>query len=169
MAIFKPKIHAEIQLVFFYEQYTDLQRTRVICSSKNACFLPDSKIMLLTRKDQDVVELDPSGQSSSELMPMCAEKSQSDSEYSVAVLLLNPWSSWTSELSFYLNLSCDKVMVSVLILSDADVSMGNCWFLRSRDVASYSRTLSKTRISRALGVLIAVSAFLNLDRDLVFL
>ena len=39
MANFKPKIHAEIQLVFFYEQYTNLQQPRVICSSKSACFL----------------------------------------------------------------------------------------------------------------------------------
>ena len=39
MANLKPKIHAEIQLVFFYEQHDHLQRPRVICSSKSACFL----------------------------------------------------------------------------------------------------------------------------------
>ena len=39
MANFKPKIHAEIQLLFFYEQYSDLQRPRILCSSKSACFL----------------------------------------------------------------------------------------------------------------------------------
>ena len=39
MAELKPKIHAEIQLLFYYEQNTDLQKPRVICSSKSACFL----------------------------------------------------------------------------------------------------------------------------------
>ena len=39
MVNLKPKIHAEIQLVFFYEQRTDIRRPRVICSSKSACFL----------------------------------------------------------------------------------------------------------------------------------
>ena len=33
------KIHAEIQLVMFYEQHPNLPRPRVICSSKAACFL----------------------------------------------------------------------------------------------------------------------------------
>lgn len=36
----KKKIHAEIQLLFYYEQQPQTeQRPRVICSSKNACFL----------------------------------------------------------------------------------------------------------------------------------
>ena len=39
MANLKPKIHAEIQLVFFYEQHDHLRRPRVICSSKSACYL----------------------------------------------------------------------------------------------------------------------------------
>lgn len=33
------KVHAEIQLLFFYELHPDLQRPRVICSSKKACYL----------------------------------------------------------------------------------------------------------------------------------
>lgn len=40
------KIHAEIQLLFFYEIHTDLIRPRVICSSKSACFLCDLFINL---------------------------------------------------------------------------------------------------------------------------
>lgn len=35
----KKKIHAEIQLLFYYEQQQTKPRPRVICSSKNACFL----------------------------------------------------------------------------------------------------------------------------------
>ena len=35
----KPKVHAEIQLLFHYEINNTLKRPRVICSSKNACFL----------------------------------------------------------------------------------------------------------------------------------
>ena len=35
------KIHAEIQLLFYYEMYPETRRPRVICSSKSACFLCD--------------------------------------------------------------------------------------------------------------------------------
>ena len=35
------RIHAEIQLLFFYEIHSELLRPRVICSSKSACFLCD--------------------------------------------------------------------------------------------------------------------------------
>jgi hypothetical protein len=35
----KCKIHAEIQLLFFYELHPDRPRPRVICSSKSACYL----------------------------------------------------------------------------------------------------------------------------------
>ncbi|RDW56603.1 hypothetical protein BP5796_13068 [Coleophoma crateriformis] len=44
--IFKPassqiagRIHAEIQLLFFYEQHPELQMPRYICASKSACYL----------------------------------------------------------------------------------------------------------------------------------
>ncbi len=37
----KYKIHAEIQLLFYYETRPELRRPRVICSSKSACFLCD--------------------------------------------------------------------------------------------------------------------------------
>ena len=33
------KVHAEIQLLFFYELHTEKPKPRVICSSKSACFL----------------------------------------------------------------------------------------------------------------------------------
>ncbi|TVY32390.1 hypothetical protein LSUB1_G008540 [Lachnellula subtilissima] len=33
------KVHAEIQLLFFYELHLDIPRPRVICSSKSACYL----------------------------------------------------------------------------------------------------------------------------------
>lgn len=33
------EVHAEVQLLFFYEIHTDIRRPRVICSSKSACFL----------------------------------------------------------------------------------------------------------------------------------
>lgn len=33
------KVHAEIQLLFFYEIYPDQPRPRLICSSKSACYL----------------------------------------------------------------------------------------------------------------------------------
>ncbi|KFY08763.1 hypothetical protein V492_05932 [Pseudogymnoascus sp. VKM F-4246] len=33
------KVHAEIQLLFFYELHEDLPRPRIICSSKSACYL----------------------------------------------------------------------------------------------------------------------------------
>ncbi|KAG9227964.1 hypothetical protein BJ875DRAFT_530805 [Amylocarpus encephaloides] len=33
------KVHAEIQLLFFYELHPDIPRPRVICSSKSACYL----------------------------------------------------------------------------------------------------------------------------------
>ena len=33
------KVHAEIQLLFFYELHPDLPRPRIICSSKSACYL----------------------------------------------------------------------------------------------------------------------------------
>ena len=33
------KVHAEIQLLFFYEQNPRIQRPRVLCSNKHACFL----------------------------------------------------------------------------------------------------------------------------------
>ena len=33
------KIHAEIQILFFYELHLDRPRPRVICSSKSACYL----------------------------------------------------------------------------------------------------------------------------------
>ena len=39
LASLKPKVHAEIQLLFHYEINSTLKRPRVICSSKNACFL----------------------------------------------------------------------------------------------------------------------------------
>ena len=55
----KPKIHAEIQLVFFYEQYDDLRKPRIICSSKSACFLCNLFIRLhgkfLVRKTHGVL------------------------------------------------------------------------------------------------------------------
>lgn len=35
------KVHAEIQLLFYYEMYPEIRRPRVICSSKSACFLCD--------------------------------------------------------------------------------------------------------------------------------
>lgn len=35
------KIHAEVQLLFFYEQSPDKSRPRIICSSKSACYLCD--------------------------------------------------------------------------------------------------------------------------------
>ncbi|KAF6227104.1 hypothetical protein HO133_008545 [Letharia lupina] len=35
------KIHAEIQLLFYYEMHPEIMRPRVICSSKSACFLCD--------------------------------------------------------------------------------------------------------------------------------
>jgi len=35
------KIHAEIQLLFFYEQNQDIPHPRIICSSKSACYLCD--------------------------------------------------------------------------------------------------------------------------------
>ncbi|KAL9126958.1 MAG: hypothetical protein Q9217_004081 [Psora testacea] len=35
------KIHAEIQLLFYYEMHPEIRRPRVICSSKSACFLCD--------------------------------------------------------------------------------------------------------------------------------
>ena len=35
------KVHAEIQLLFYYEMNPDIRRPRVICSSKSACFLCD--------------------------------------------------------------------------------------------------------------------------------
>ncbi|KAI9786770.1 MAG: hypothetical protein M1835_002969 [Candelina submexicana] len=40
------KIHAEIQLLLFYELHPELQRPRVICSSKSACYLCDLFIRL---------------------------------------------------------------------------------------------------------------------------
>lgn len=43
----KKKIHAEIQLLFHYEQQAQIKlRPRVICSSKNACFLCNAFIRL---------------------------------------------------------------------------------------------------------------------------
>ncbi|OBT65024.1 hypothetical protein VE03_05212 [Pseudogymnoascus sp. 23342-1-I1] len=33
------KVHAEIQLLFFYEVHTHLPRPRIICASKSACYL----------------------------------------------------------------------------------------------------------------------------------
>jgi hypothetical protein len=33
------KVHAEIQLLFYYELYPDRPRPRIICSSKSACYL----------------------------------------------------------------------------------------------------------------------------------
>ncbi|KFY19304.1 hypothetical protein V493_08027 [Pseudogymnoascus sp. VKM F-4281 (FW-2241)] len=33
------KVHAEIQLLFFYELHPDLPRPRIICASKSACYL----------------------------------------------------------------------------------------------------------------------------------
>ena len=35
------KVHAEIQLLFFYEQNQDIPHPRIICSSKSACYLCD--------------------------------------------------------------------------------------------------------------------------------
>ena len=35
------KIHAEIQLLFFYEQNPNIPHPRIICSSKSACYLCD--------------------------------------------------------------------------------------------------------------------------------
>ena len=35
------KIHAEIQLLYYYEMHPEIRRPRVICSSKSACFLCD--------------------------------------------------------------------------------------------------------------------------------
>ena len=35
------KIHAEIQLLFYYEMHPKIRRPKVICSSKSACFLCD--------------------------------------------------------------------------------------------------------------------------------
>lgn len=35
------KIHAEIQLLFFYEGYPNIRHPRIICSSKSACYLCD--------------------------------------------------------------------------------------------------------------------------------
>ena len=35
------KVHAEIQLLLFYEMHSELPRPRVICSSKSACYLCD--------------------------------------------------------------------------------------------------------------------------------
>ncbi|KIX03376.1 uncharacterized protein Z518_06928 [Rhinocladiella mackenziei CBS 650.93] len=40
------KVHAEIQLLFFYEMNPHLQCPRVVCSSKSACFLCDVFIRL---------------------------------------------------------------------------------------------------------------------------
>lgn len=40
------KIHAEIQLLFYYEMHPEIRRPRVICSSKSACFLCDLFIKL---------------------------------------------------------------------------------------------------------------------------
>jgi hypothetical protein len=34
-------IHAEIQLLFYYDMHPEIRRLRVICSSKSACFLCD--------------------------------------------------------------------------------------------------------------------------------
>lgn len=36
-----PRVHAEIQLLFFYELHPKILRPRVICSSKSACYLCD--------------------------------------------------------------------------------------------------------------------------------
>lgn len=59
IANLNPKIHAEIQLVFFYEQHNSLQRPRIICSSKSACFLCNLFIRLhgkfLIRKTHGVL------------------------------------------------------------------------------------------------------------------
>ncbi|KAL5344216.1 hypothetical protein ACLOAV_010834 [Pseudogymnoascus australis] len=33
------KVHAEIQLLFFYEEHANLPRPRIICASKSACYL----------------------------------------------------------------------------------------------------------------------------------
>ena len=46
MASLKPKVHAEIQHLFHYEINSTLQRPRVICSSKSACFLCDRFLRL---------------------------------------------------------------------------------------------------------------------------
>jgi hypothetical protein len=35
------KIHAEIQILFYYEMHPNIRRPRVVCSSKSACFLCD--------------------------------------------------------------------------------------------------------------------------------
>jgi len=35
------KVHAEVQLLFFYEQSLDIRQPRVLCSSKSACYLCD--------------------------------------------------------------------------------------------------------------------------------
>ena len=43
------KIHAEIQILFFYEFHAELQRPRIICSSKSACYLCDLFVKLHDR------------------------------------------------------------------------------------------------------------------------
>ena len=42
----RPKVHAEIQLVYHYEKHPELKPPRVICSSKSACFLCDTFVKL---------------------------------------------------------------------------------------------------------------------------
>ncbi|OCT49038.1 hypothetical protein CLCR_04631 [Cladophialophora carrionii] len=46
MTNLQPKVHAEIQLLFHYEINPTTKRPRVICSSKNACFLCELFIRL---------------------------------------------------------------------------------------------------------------------------
>ena len=44
-----PKIHAEIQLLLFYERNPDIRPPRIICSSKSACYLCNMFIRLYNR------------------------------------------------------------------------------------------------------------------------
>ncbi|KAK5094374.1 hypothetical protein LTS08_008593 [Lithohypha guttulata] len=46
MATLKPKVHAEVQLIYHYEMNPQLERPRVICSSKSACYLCDTFVKL---------------------------------------------------------------------------------------------------------------------------
>lgn len=50
MSMCKKKIHAEIKLLFYYEQKPEIKlRPRVICSSKNACFLCNAFLRIHNR------------------------------------------------------------------------------------------------------------------------
>lgn len=46
MTALRPKVHAEVQLVYHYELHAQLERPRVIGSSKSACYLCDTFVKL---------------------------------------------------------------------------------------------------------------------------